>query len=369
MIALIAIKFSKKQSTTKNTYGWARSEVLGSLVNAVFLLALCFSIIVEAINRLFEPHPLRRIELIITVGLVGLIINVIGLILFSLLGGHHFHSHGPSHNHTHHQHIHNHQDPTQVKYSNLNDKFASINDVNAQFKFSKLQFQNQHCHEHENDSNMNIRGVFLHVMADALGSIAVIVSAVLVKYVPPDDANWKIYIDPILSLILTMFIIASVIPLLKESSHILLQSIPYGTNINEIKTNILKINGVLNIHNFHLWGLNSESYIATMHVKISRELDYLNRDVIIKKIKNVLHLNNIHTTTLQLEIESADFEYACCSKDTCLAKNKDLKHLLTAINNVNNAQMNKDETINNNNNDSSLLANDSVILEGHNQFL
>jgi zinc transporter 1 len=367
MIALIAIKFSRKKTSAKNTYGWARSEVLGSLINAVFLLALCFSIIVEAINRLFEPHPLRRIELIISVGLVGLITNVIGLIIFSLLGGHHFHSHGPKHNHSHHQHHHSHNDQ-EVKYSTLNDKFASINDINGQFKFSKLQLQNQHCHDHENESNMNIRGVFLHVMADALGSIAVIISAVLVKYVPPADANWKIYIDPILSLVLTIFIIASVIPLLKESSHILLQSIPYGLNINEIKTKILKINGVLDIHNFHLWALNPESYISTMHVKISKELDFLNRDIMIKKIKNVLHLYNIHTTTLQLEIESADFEYACCSKDTCLKKNKDSSNFLRKFDNLNSTQMNKTE-IGNNNNDSSLLGNDSVILEGHSQFL
>ena len=288
--------------------------------------------------------------------------------MFSLLGGHHFHSHGPNHNHSHHQHNHSHQDPTQVKYSNLNDKFASINDVNAQFKFSKLQLQNQHCHEHENESNMNIRGVFLHVMADALGSIAVVVSAILVKYVPPADANWKIYIDPILSLVLTIFIIASVIPLLKESSHILLQSIPYGSNIYEIKTNILKINGVLDVHNFHLWSLNSESYVATMHVNISKELDFLNRDIIIRKIKSLLHLNNIHTTTLQLEVESADFEYACCSKDTCLKSNKDSSSLLRKITNINSTQINNNETCNNHN-DSSLLGNDSVILEGHNQFL
>lgn len=66
---------------SKNTFGWARAEVLGALINAVFLLALCFSILIEALKRIIDPENLHNPMLILTVGVVGLIINLIGLFI------------------------------------------------------------------------------------------------------------------------------------------------------------------------------------------------------------------------------------------------------------------------------------------------
>ena len=67
---------------SKNTFGWARAEVLGALVNAVFLVALCFSILVESLKRLYEIEPIHEPEMILYVGAMGLAVNIIGLFLF-----------------------------------------------------------------------------------------------------------------------------------------------------------------------------------------------------------------------------------------------------------------------------------------------
>lgn len=67
---------------SKNTFGWARAEVLGALVNAVFLVALCFSITVEACKRFVEVEEIHEPEYLVAVGVLGLIVNVIGLFLF-----------------------------------------------------------------------------------------------------------------------------------------------------------------------------------------------------------------------------------------------------------------------------------------------
>lgn len=75
------LKMSPKK-WSKNTFGWARAEVLGALVNAVFLVALCFSILVEAFKRFIEMEPIHEPELIVVVGTIGFFINVIGLFLF-----------------------------------------------------------------------------------------------------------------------------------------------------------------------------------------------------------------------------------------------------------------------------------------------
>ncbi|KAH6935711.1 hypothetical protein HPB50_008284 [Hyalomma asiaticum] len=67
---------------SKNTFGWARAEVLGALVNAVFLVALCFSILVESLKRFYKPEVIDEPKLILYVGIAGLIVNMIGLCLF-----------------------------------------------------------------------------------------------------------------------------------------------------------------------------------------------------------------------------------------------------------------------------------------------
>ena len=100
-IGFFALRYSKRnQRTERNTFGWQRAEVLGALVNAVFLVALCFSILVESLKRIVEPEVITNPTLVLIVGTVGLVVNVIGLILF------HRHGHGHSHGGGGHDHSH-----------------------------------------------------------------------------------------------------------------------------------------------------------------------------------------------------------------------------------------------------------------------
>jgi zinc transporter 1 len=217
IIGLTALRFSKKESSKKNTFGWARAEVLGSLVNAVFLLALCFTIVVDSISRFLKPEPLEKIDLMLGVGAGGLALNLISLLLFAV----------------------------------------------------------QACQERGGESgskemNMNLQGVFLNALGDSLGSVAVIVSGVLIKFAPPENdthAQWKLYIDPVLSLIIAGIIVSSTIPLLKKSSLILLQGVPLSCNVEELRQKIFDVKGVVDVHHFHVWSLNSEKMIASAHGK------------------------------------------------------------------------------------------------------
>ena len=86
-----------KQRSAQNTFGWVRAEILGALVNAVFLLALSFTIFVEAVKRLIDTELVEQPELILVVGIIGLLINIVGIFLFhshATMGGGHGHSHG-----------------------------------------------------------------------------------------------------------------------------------------------------------------------------------------------------------------------------------------------------------------------------------
>lgn len=96
VVALVAVRFAEKtQATNKNTFGWIRAEVMGALVNAVFLTALCFTIVLEAVERFTEPHEIESPVVVAGVGAAGLLVNLLGLCLFhGHAGGGHGHSHG-----------------------------------------------------------------------------------------------------------------------------------------------------------------------------------------------------------------------------------------------------------------------------------
>nr|CAD7439303.1 unnamed protein product [Timema bartmani] len=242
---------------SKNTFGWARAEVLGALVNAVFLVALCFSITVEACKRFIEREPIHQPLLIVGVGALGLLVNLVGLCLFSEHGSAHGHSHGGlSRSHTRLTHL-------VATDDNENDEtFRPPPTLAVVDKDSKKK------KEPPAASQMNMRGVFLHVLADALGSVIVIASATVVYYT---DWEYQDYIDPALSLILVVLILRSVWPLMQESALILLQTVPTHIQVDAIERRLLdKVDGVLAVHEFHVWQLAGDRIIASAHISVEQ---------------------------------------------------------------------------------------------------
>ncbi|KAM0478217.1 hypothetical protein ACHAPX_005407 [Trichoderma viride] len=110
-IGLWAVIASQKATTDEFTFGWVRAEILGAFFNAVFLIALCVSIILEALTRFVEPPEITNPKLILIVGCAGLFSNLLG---FVVLGGHghdhgHDHDHDHEHGHDDHEHDHDHE--------------------------------------------------------------------------------------------------------------------------------------------------------------------------------------------------------------------------------------------------------------------
>ena len=101
IVGFLALQYSTIEAPREvYTYGYARAEVLGALVNAVFLVALCFSIFIEALKRLVILEEIENPMLVLIVGVIGLVVNLFGMFLFHQTG--HGHSHGGlSHSHSH----------------------------------------------------------------------------------------------------------------------------------------------------------------------------------------------------------------------------------------------------------------------------
>jgi zinc transporter 1 len=301
VVAFLSIKMSPKK-WSKNTFGWARAEVLGALVNAVFLVALCFSITVQACRRFIQVEEIHEPLLIIIVGTLGLLINVVGLFLF--------HEHGQSHEHSHGGFSRSH---TRLADFVATDDIESGETVEppAPPPSSVLGSDRKkdgrcgksHSHNPGAASQMNMRGVFLHVLADALGSVIVVASAFVVYLT---DWTYKNYIDPALSLLLVLLILHSVWPLLQESALIVLQTVPAHIQVDAIERRLLaKVDGVLAVHEFHVWQLAGNRIIASAHIRCRNLSEYMKTA---EKVKEFFHNEGIHSTTIQPEfVEVNDF--------------------------------------------------------------
>jgi len=322
VIAFLSLKMSKtgatwKYSKSKNTFGWARAEVLGALVNTVFLMALCFSIFVESIKRMSEVEKIHDPWLILWVGVIGLIINVLGMLLLHQHGGHgHSHGGGGGHGHSH--------GPRALVADDQDDEGHPTNIA--------IMAKGESKPKKKAKMSMNMRGVFLHVLSDALGSVVVIISAILVI----NEVPFMDYVDPCLSMCLVLLISCTTWPLLRESALILLQTVPTHIQVEGIQEQLLGVDGVLAVHEFHVWQLAGERIIASAHIRCRNLQDYM---VLAEKVKKMFHEEGIHSTTIQpefVEVEGGGGNCALdcptdgvddCAANTCCGQEK--KQLLS----------------------------------------
>jgi len=264
VIAFLSVRMAPK-SWSKNTFGWARAEVLGALVNAVFLVALCFSITVESLKRFYEPEEIHNPQLILWVGTMGLIVNLVGLCLF--------HEHGSSHGHSHGVSRSTHSHLTDLADKDEKDDIPEISYSGAEKKAGGGAHGHSHGGGDGSASQMNMRGVFLHVAADALGSVIVIISAIIMWQT---EWEYKYYVDPGLSILLVMLILRSVWPLLIESALILLQTVPTHIKVDSLQQKLMsEVDGILAVHEFHVWQLAGDRIIASAHIRCLNLAQYM----------------------------------------------------------------------------------------------
>lgn len=181
---------------------------------------------------------------------------------------------------------------------------------------------------------LNMRGVFLHVLGDALGSVIVVVNALVFYFswegcteddfcvnpcfpdpckssvelmnstqAPMHEAGpcWVLYLDPTLCIIMVCILLYTTYPLLKESALILLQTVPKQIDIKHLVKELRDVEGVEEVHELHVWQLAGSRIIATAHIKCEDPASYMQ---VAKTIKDVFHNHGIHATTIQPEFAS-----------------------------------------------------------------
>ncbi|XP_040407085.1 zinc transporter 10 [Cygnus olor] len=291
------------------TYGYSRAEAVGALSNAVFLTALCFTICVEALLRLARPERIDDAELVLIVGALGLAVNLVGLLVFQDWAACCRRRRTPA-------------PPPAAAAAPTGGAPEPRDDADRAGESPNDQKSPEEGSERKVEKKseaLNIRGVLLHVMGDALGSVVVVVAATIFHVLPlgPNaPCNWQCYIDPSLTIIMVVIILSSAFPLIKETSIILLQMVPKGVNMQLLTDRLARVPGVSSLHEVHVWELAGGKNIATLHIKCQTPTDYQDAAY---KIRKVFHEAGIHSVTIQPEYIDHKTSHLLCSSP-CISK-------------------------------------------------
>ena len=134
-----------------------------------------------------------------------------------------------------------------------------------------------------------------HLIEDVLGWIIVLIGAIAIKIF-----DWP-QLDGILAVMLSSWVIYNVFKNLKHSLSVFLQAIPSGINIETIRSSLLKMEGVKDVHHMHVWTLDGEKHILTTHVQVDPNTNTATADELKKKIKTYLLDHGIDEATIELE--------------------------------------------------------------------
>ncbi|KAL6097216.1 slc30a5 [Pungitius sinensis] len=279
VLGLFAALMSRWKATRIFSYGYGRVEILSGFINGLFLMVIAFFVFVESVTRVLDP-PNINTDMLTPVSVGGLLVNLVGICAFSHA---HAHAHGgktcPSNDHGHSHHGHSH---------------------------------GEHGHSHGGHAhsghgpppgsggggmNANMRGVFLHVLADTLGSVGVIISTILIR-----QFGWLIA-DPICSLFIATLIFLSVIPLLKDACEVLLLRIPpeIEKELNSALEKVEKIEGVLSYRDPHFWRHSASIMAGTVHLQIMAGVV---EQRIVQQVTAVLKDAGVNNLSVQVEKEA-----------------------------------------------------------------
>jgi len=290
LTGLTASIISRWGKNERFSYGYVRAEVMAGFINALFLMFVGFFIFSEAVERAFHPPHVEHDRLFL-VSVLGFVVNIIGIFVFHHGGDGHGHSHGAGgHGHSH---------SAAASLPPLFDA-KDDNEFHAEFHTGKNSAGNVHSHRdhghghshgshghghshggqghshkgfdheppHASDQQI-IKGVFLHILADTLGSIGVIVSSALITHF-----GWMAA-DPLCSMFISILIFISTFPLLLESASVLMQRTPVEIErqLPIAYQRVSQIEGVYSLQDPHFWTLCSNHFVGTVRVLISPSAD------------------------------------------------------------------------------------------------
>lgn len=254
-VGLIASILSKFPPSSRFPYGFGKVETVSGFTNGFLLIGISLGVIAEAIERMSTPVELEKTKELLIVSVLGLLVNVVGIFAFNH-GHSHSHGGGSGHSHSHslnlsssHSHEHSHSHGHDHEHSREESEHSHVNHSDA-------------------EENENMRGIFLHIVADTLGSVGVIISTLLIHYF-----GWEGF-DPLASILIAVLIFMSSVPLITSSAKTLLLSLNDNQeyNIRNILSDISIMPGVAGYTVPRFWA-DGSTIRGVIHVQVQPNFD------------------------------------------------------------------------------------------------
>src|SRR4030095_11024577 len=156
----------------------------------------------------------------------------------------------------------------------------------------------------DREKDLNLKGAYLHLMVDALVSVGVVVSGIIMMY-----TQW-FWLDPFISLIIMVVILTSTWNLLRDSLSLSLDAVPTSIKIESIREAALKLSGVKDIHHIHVWAISTAENALTAHLVITENISHEEISRLKNQFKHTLQHLGIQHVTLETEVEE-------CSEEAC----------------------------------------------------
>ncbi|RAL16157.1 cation diffusion facilitator family transporter [Aspergillus homomorphus CBS 101889] len=290
IVAFAAVKISSKKESPKDlSFGWQRARLLGAFFNGVFLLALGVSIFLQSIERFISPQVVvENPKLILIIGCIGLALNILSATFL-------------------HEHDHSHDNISGHTHSDENPE-GGVHEVNSCARYSCQVYAYHTGHRHNNlqtpkkGYDLGMLGVLIHVLGDAINNVGVIIAALIIWLT---DYASRYYADPAVSMAIALMILGTSIPLVRSAGIILLESVPKGIDVSDVKHDLESLPEISSVHELHVWRLNQEKSLASVHVGVP-DLRISEFVKVAKTMNDCFHSYGIHSATVQPELISQE---------------------------------------------------------------
>jgi cation diffusion facilitator family transporter len=265
-VSLFAMRLAVRRPTPRFTFGLRRAEPVAAIFSAVLVMATTVFIVIEGVEALRGRAPPRP-GLMLAVATMALLVNgVSALLLHDVIGGPHAHAHDPD-------------NPEDVAAT------AEHDPDHDHARGPAAQSSRTHGHA------LNLRGAWLHLLGDALGAVAALVAALVIRFGGSPAA------DPIASFAVAAILVVGAVRLLRDATLVLLEAAPPHLPLSAIREVIAGAPGVLEVHDMHVWTLGAGHDAVTVHVKTdSRDPRF--GQLLSQRIRSVL---NVEYVTVQVE--------------------------------------------------------------------
>ncbi|WCJ20449.1 metal tolerance protein B1 [Euphorbia peplus] len=288
-VSLIAIWVSGRKATSHKSFGFNRLEVLAALFSVQLIWVISVLLIYEAITRFFYKDTMIDGGLMFVVAAFGFIVNIIMVLWLGHDHHHHDHHHHHHHNHHHHHDHHNHHHHHDHNHIfEAEDPSAAVEEVEGAKLVSSSPLKRK-------VSNINIEGAYLHLLADLIQSVGVMIAGAIIWLKP----NWLV-VDLICTLVFSAFVLLTTKSMILNIFNILMEGTPSEIDVRKLENGLKSMKGVDDIHDLHVWAIKSGKLVLSCHVVVDPGA---NTTEILSGIRQYCEREHrIHHVTVQIEI-------------------------------------------------------------------